>query len=163
MILIANRGEIACRPRAARRILRLLAVAAFAGTVGAEAASACSTNFDAEAYARQVEARTDVRRLEGRFVVDRVERRDENADAYVHGVIYGHVISDDRTYPTVQTFTEPEVSCLIYPKPALDAEGAFYITRAASDGRFEMLLWEGHYLGEDPEFVIPPLDAAERD
>ncbi|HEY6815263.1 MAG TPA: hypothetical protein VI168_06975 [Croceibacterium sp.] len=142
-------------------LLRFLA-AAFLVAAGTEAASACSADFDPETYARQIEDRTDVRRLEGRFLVDRVERRDEGTDAYVHGVIYGHVIGGDgRTYPTVQTFTEPQISCLSYTKPTLDAEGTFYITRSASDGRFEMLLWAGRYLGEDSEFVIPPLDSAE--
>jgi hypothetical protein len=123
-------------------------------------AAACSTNFDAQSYAREVEARRDVQRLDGRFFVDRVERRDGPDDAYVHGFIYGHVVTDEgRAYPTVQTFTEPQISCLIYPKPALDGEGTFFITRSDTQGRFEMLLWEGAYVDDDPEFVIPSRQA----
>lgn len=126
------------------------------------AAMACSTDFDAETYARKVEARPDVRKLEGRFFVDRVERSDGGKESYIHGFIYGRVVTADRDFATVQTFTEPEIACLIYPKPATNAQGTFYITRSPAHGRFEILLWEGRYLDEAPAFEIPP-PGAEKD
>jgi len=130
------------------RSASLFAVAAsLAILAAARPAYACSFSWAPGSSPADIRARSDVRMVRGTFRVG--EARGEVGDdgVLVSGWIYGRIETRRGTHwNTVQPYHQFLVECAAYPRPTADANGIFWIKRRGTDGRYELLLWEGEYL-----------------
>jgi hypothetical protein len=121
-------------------------------------AKACTYSIAKSSTPKAIKRRADVRKINGRFYVDRVTRSADYGS--FHGEIYGHIVTaKGQTMLTNHEWNEPAIACGFYSKPLKNAEGSFYIQKSKKGGPSKMLFWEGRYTDADknPEFEIPPL------
>jgi|GEM_PF-1966043 len=113
-------------------------------------AGACSFSWKRGYSPREIQVRSDIRRVEGIFrVVETHGQRDSDGfleDGMIHGTIE---TPDGKRWDTIQSFSRLAVDCVAYPKPVADAKGVFWIKRVTTQGRHELMLWDGEHFSED--------------
>jgi hypothetical protein len=130
------------------RRARLFAVAAcLAMLAAAPLAHACSFSWGPGSSPAEIRVRDDVRMVRGTFRFGEARGEVGEDGVLVSGWIYGRIETRRGTHwNTIQPYHQFLVECAAYPRPAADANGIFWIKRHGTDGRYELLLWEGEYL-----------------
>lgn len=135
----------------------IIALAAAAAMMATSPALACSFSWGSGQSPGEIRKRADVRKIEGVFRYGSGQGvLDEQGELY-RGRITGRVEArTGRVWNTIQLFDQLLVECAAYHKPVADARGTFWISRHKSDGRYNMLLWEGEYLPRRNVETIQP-------